>query len=95
MRLSAARSLASKVSSSEICKNKTRAILGRNLDFHELEHGSEDEDLTEVLNWSSDANRLLRKHMLAEAKSFRELETLIESLDNMETIASMGELLHE
>lgn len=95
MHLSAARMLASRVSSSDISKKKTRAILGRHLDFHELEHGSDDEDLTEVLDWSSDAHRLLRKHLLAEAKSFRELETLIESLDNMETIASMGELLHE
>lgn len=87
--------LASKVSSSSICRSKTSAIVGRSLNFDELEYNGEEADLTEVLNWSSERSQLLRKHLLTESKTFRELETLIESLDYMETIASMGELLVE
>jgi len=94
MHLTAARMLASRVSSSEIARSKTRAILGESLDFINLEAG-DDEDLTEVLDGSADQKRLMRKHLLGEAGSFRELEALIESLDNIETITSMGSLLHE
>lgn len=95
MSLPAARLLATRVPSSELCLRKTKAILGHSFDFHTLEFGSEDEDLTEVLDWSADENRLLRKHLLSQSRSFRELETLIESLDQMETIASMDGLLQE
>ena len=95
MRLSAARALASRVTSSDICKMKTFAILKHSCDFQDLEHGSEVEDRTEILDWEPEKTRLLKKHMLTEAKSFRELEALVESLDNMETIAGMGEILQE
>jgi nuclear pore complex protein Nup107 len=95
MHLTAARLLASRVSSSDIAKSKTPAILGVSVDFANLESEGVDEDLTEVLDGSAEQKRLLRKHLLAEAKTFRELETLIESLDNMETVTSMGDLLHE
>jgi nuclear pore complex protein Nup107 len=87
--------LASKIPSLSICRSKTPSILGRSLNFDDLEYSGEEPDLTEVLGWSSERSQLLRKHLLAEARSFRELETLIESLDYMETIASMGELLVE
>jgi len=95
MHLTAARMLASRVPSSEIARNKTRAILGESLDLSGLAFEGDDEDLTEVLDGSADYKRMMKKHLLAEARSFRELESLIESLDHMETIASMGELLHE
>ena len=55
----------------------------------------DDEDLTEVLDGLAEHKRLLKKHMIAEAKSFRELESLIESLDNIETVTSVGTLMHE
>jgi nuclear pore complex protein Nup107 len=55
----------------------------------------DDEELTEVLDGSAEQKRLLRKHMLAEARNFRELESLIESLDNIETVTSVGTLMHE
>lgn len=55
----------------------------------------EDEDLTEVLDGSGERKRLLKKHLLAEARSFRELETLIECLDNIETVTSMAAIMAE
>lgn len=93
MHLTAARILASRVSSHDISRSKTYAIIGESMDCNALELNGE--DLTEVLDGSADDKQFLRKHMLAEAKSFRELEALIESLDNMETVTSMGHLLHE
>jgi nuclear pore complex protein Nup107 len=95
MHLTAARMLASRVSSSDIARNKTHAILGQSMDFATLESDGENEDLTEVLDGSADNKRILKKHLLSEARSFRELEALIESLDNMETVTSMGYLLQE
>jgi nuclear pore complex protein Nup107 len=95
MNLTAARMLASRITSSDIARNKTRAILGQSLDFEQLEYAGEDEDLTEVLDGSADEKRLMRKHLVAEAKKFRELETLIQSLDHMDTIASLGHLMKE
>jgi nuclear pore complex protein Nup107 len=86
--------LASRVSSQDIARSKTYAIIGESMDFVALE-SNENEDLTEVLDGSADDKKFLRKHLLAEAKSFRELEALIESLDNMETVTSMGYLVHE
>jgi nuclear pore complex protein Nup107 len=94
MHLTAARMLASRVSSQDIARSKTYAIIGESMDFVALE-SNENEDLTEVLDGSADDKKFLRKHLLAEAKSFRELEALIESLDNMETVTSMGYLVHE
>lgn len=94
LHLNAARTLASKVTSNVIAKCKTRAILGQSIDYFTLESG-EDEDLTEVLDGSGEQRRLLRKHLLVEAKSFRELETLIECLDNIETVTSMAALMKE
>ncbi|KAE9376803.1 hypothetical protein N431DRAFT_401256 [Stipitochalara longipes BDJ] len=94
LHLNAARTLASRITSNAIAKCKTRAILGDSIDFFALETG-EDEDVTEVLDGSGERKRLLRKHLLAEAKSFRELETLIECLDNIETISSMAALMKE
>jgi nuclear pore complex protein Nup107 len=94
LHLNAARTLASRITSNAIAKCKTRAILGESLDFFGLESG-DDEDLTEVLDGSGEQKRLLRKHLLAEAKSFRELETLIECLDDIETVTSMAALMKE
>lgn len=65
------------------------------MDFATLESDGENEDLTEVLDGSADNKRILKKYLLSEARSFRELEALIESLDNMETVTSMGYLLQE
>lgn len=83
-----------RVPSATICQFKTRAILGDSYDFETLESG-DDEDLTEVLDGSADQKRLLRKHLLDEAKSYRELENLIECLDNIETVASMECLIKQ
>jgi nuclear pore complex protein Nup107 len=94
LHLNAARTLASRITSTSIAKCKTRAILGEAVDFYSLESG-EDEDLTEVLDGSAEQKRLLKKHLLAEAKSFRELETLIECLDNIETVTSMAAIMAE
>ncbi|KAE8443343.1 hypothetical protein EG329_001986 [Mollisiaceae sp. DMI_Dod_QoI] len=94
MHLNAARKLAVRVPAATIAQIKTRAIIGDSFDFDALESG-EDEDLTEVLDGSADHKKLLRKHLLDEAKNFRELECLIECLDNIETVASMESLIKE
>ena len=94
MHLNAARALASRITSNAIARCKTGAILGDSIDFFTLELG-EDEDVTEVLDGFGEQKRLLRKHLLAEAKSFRELETLIECLDHLETVSSMAALMEE
>lgn len=95
MHLSAARILATRVPSAEISRSKTRTILGESRDFLALEADEDDEDLTEVLDGSADQKRLLKKHLLVEAKTYRELEALIELLDNMETTSSMSMLMQE
>jgi nuclear pore complex protein Nup107 len=95
MHLTAARMLASKVSSSHIARSKTGAILGESLDLVNLESELEDEELTVSLDGSEDLKKHLKRHLLAEAKSFRELEALTETLDNIETVISMTGLLQE
>jgi len=67
---------------------KTRSLLGESLNFAGLEAG--DEDLTERMDGSGEQKRLLKKHLLAEAKSFRELEAFIEALDKVETISTLA-----
>lgn len=94
MRLNAARKLAVRVPAALICQSKTKAILGDTYDFEGLE-SAEDEDLTEVLDGSADEKRALHKHLLDEAKNYRELENLIECLDNIETVSSMECLIKE
>jgi nuclear pore complex protein Nup107 len=95
MHLTAARALATRLPSSIIARSKTRAIIGQSVDFDGLEETGEDEDLTEVLDGSADEKRMLKKYLLAEAKNFIELETLIMVLDQMETITSFGQLMEE
>ncbi|KAL3420700.1 Nucleoporin NUP84 [Phlyctema vagabunda] len=92
--LAAASFLATKIPSSIIARNKTRAILGATYSFADLE-GEEEEDLTEVLDGSAEQKKLLKKYMLAEAKSYRELETLIELLDNIDTSATLAHIYLE
>ncbi|KAH8592421.1 107-domain-containing protein [Bisporella sp. PMI_857] len=95
MHLNAARKLAKRVRADTIAKSKTRIFLDENLDFEGLELYGEDEDLTEVLNGASNESKQLTKHLLAEAKSFRELEALILALDGLETVASYAELIED
>lgn len=95
MHLTAARALSVRLPSAEIAKRKTRAILGDSLDFAELEKESDDEDLTEFLDGSIGDKQLMKKHLLAEAKNYRELETLIETLDHLETMRSIGDIINE
>lgn len=93
MHLNAAHVLTSYVTCSAISKCKTRAILGETLDI--FGPSGEDEDLTEVLDGSGERKRLLKQHMLAEAKSFRELELLSVCLDQLETVASLTAIMKE
>ncbi|KAG9234122.1 107-domain-containing protein [Amylocarpus encephaloides] len=81
--LHAARILALRLNSDYIASRKTKAILGEQLDFNGLEDS--DEDLTEVLDDSADNKRLLKQQMIIEAKNYREMETLMELLDIIET----------
>ena len=84
-----------RINSSDVAKSKTRALIGQSMGFEGLEDMTEDEDLTEVIDGSANDKRLLKKFLLAEARSFRELETLTLALDNMETITSLGQLMDE
>ncbi|KAJ5047115.1 uncharacterized protein L3040_002958 [Drepanopeziza brunnea f. sp. 'multigermtubi'] len=94
MRLNAARSMSISVEYKNVVEVKTRAILGDTYDYIGLEN-EEDEDITEVLDGSADGKRHLKKYMVAQAKSFRELESLIDSLDYLETCTSLRVLLSE
>ena len=79
MNLLAARHLASRVSCDQIVRRKTHALLGESVGIADLE--ADDEDLTEVLDGSVDQKKPLKKYLLDETKSFRELEALIEHLE--------------
>lgn len=94
MHLNAARKLAVRVPAAMICQSKTRALLGDTYDFEGLE-SIDDEDLTELLDGSANQKRALHKLLLGEAKNYRELENLIECLDNIETVSTMECLIQE
>lgn len=93
MHLLAARTLASRVTSDQISRGKTRALLGESVGIAYLE--ADDEDLTEVLDGSADQKRLLKRYLLDETKSFRELEALIEHLESIETIGTHIQFFEE
>lgn len=95
MKIAAARLLAARVPSSEISSSKTPALLGKSLDLNGLEIEAEEDAFTETLEGSVDKKKLLKRYMFAEAKSYQELETLIESLDNLETVNSTFDLMNE
>ncbi|RFU29997.1 hypothetical protein B7463_g6333, partial [Scytalidium lignicola] len=96
MHLAAARLLASRVPSAEISRMKTPAILGQEVELEDLDTENEDEqDLTEVLDGVADQKRLLKKYLYAEAKSYRELESLIILLDNLESVRSLAAIYEE
>ena len=94
MHLSAAFTLSQRISSSEIALSKTRALLGESLDFQGLD-SEDNEDLTEVLDGSADKKRYLKKYMVEQAKSFRELETLALTLDRIESVWGLYYLMQE
>lgn len=93
MHLASAKSLAERIPSSLIALSKTRALIGEAVDFNGLE--GESEDVTEVLDGSADRRRLLKRHLIKQAKSFRELEALIRALDFIDTARSYEVLLVE
>lgn len=95
MRLNAARKLVEKVRSDTIAISKTRKLIGERLDFSGLEAEAEDEDMTEILDGTADQKRQLKKYLVAEAKTFRELEALIIALDGMETVAGHAVIMSE
>jgi len=95
MHLNAARKLVEKVRADAIATTKTRKLIGERLDFYGLELDGEDEDMTEVLDGTANQKRLLKKHLVAEAKNFRELEALILALDGMETVAGSAVIMSE
>lgn len=90
LNLKAAQRLRLQLSSAEISRAKSLSLLGEEYDLAGLE--IEDEDVTESLDESSAEARvkarLLKRHMIAEAKSFAELELLIEALDLLQDISS-------
>jgi nuclear pore complex protein Nup107 len=82
------------VSSSDISKSKTLSILGESLDLMSLE-SDENEDFTERLDGSPEQTKLLKRHMLAEAKTFRDLELLVIVLDSLEITGNMIDTLRK
>jgi nuclear pore complex protein Nup107 len=79
--------------SSMICLSKTHAIIGDAVDFTGL--AVESEDMTEVLDGLAGRQRALKRHLAEKAKSFRELEALIQALDLLETARSLQTILLE
>jgi nuclear pore complex protein Nup107 len=76
--------LSQAISSSEISLSKTRALVGESLDLHSLETEGYEEDITERIEDPAGSMRLLKRHLVAEAKSFRDLEMLVGALDCLE-----------
>lgn len=75
---------------------KTPSILGQEVELVDLVgENDDDQDLTEVLDGVADQKKLLKKYLYAEAKSYRELETLIILLDQMESITSLAAIYEE
>ncbi|TVY48292.1 Nucleoporin [Lachnellula occidentalis] len=93
MHLLSAKCLLLKIPSSSIAFSKTRALIGEAVDFSSLEGA--DDDMTEVLDGSADRRRYLKRHLVEQAKSFRELETLTRALDLIETVTSFETILAE
>ncbi|TVY83378.1 Nucleoporin [Lachnellula suecica] len=93
MHLASAKSLWERIPSSEIALRKTDALINETLDFNGLE--GEGEDVTEVLDGSADRRRRLKRHLIEEAKPFRELEALIIALDLLETVRSLQVIMNE
>ena len=87
--------LSKRVPSSEISKSKTISILGESVNLFATDIDLEEEDLTEVLDGSPNKKALMKQHLLDEARTYRELEILIEALDNLETLGSVQELHNE
>lgn len=87
--------LALKMHSSEIARQKTPAILGESIDLDTMRADCEDEDLSEAIEGKPDEKKLLKRHMLAEAKNYTELETLAEVLDSLEDFSGIVVLLQE
>jgi nuclear pore complex protein Nup107 len=90
MNLAAARELAVKCSASSICLSKTPAILRQELDFAGLDADLEEDNLNDTLETT-----LLKRHMAAEARSYRDLEGLLEALDYIEGTAGIIDALDE
>ena len=83
-KLAAARELAQAVPSSEISLSKTRALIGESLDLNSLEAEGFEEDITERIEDPAGSTRFLKRHLVAEARSFRDLEMLAGALDYLE-----------
>ncbi len=94
MHLNAAKTLAINMSSDEICVNKTNSILGDAFTLTDMEI---EEDYDDVMDEEEELRahrgRLLRKHMLQEAKSYRELEHLTLALFHLEDAANHVDML--
>jgi len=93
MHLTAAKCLFQKMPSSMIALSKTHALIGDTVDFTGL--AIESEDMTEVLDGLADRQKALKKHLIEQAKPFRELEVLIQALDLLETARSFQTILLE
>lgn len=60
-------------------------MLGETLDLRDLEKACKNEDITESFDVSARQTILLKRHLLAEAKSFRDMELLVGAIDNIES----------
>jgi nuclear pore complex protein Nup107 len=93
MHLTSAKCLLVKMPSSMIALSKTHALIGDTVDFTGLM--VENEDMTEVLDGLADRQKALKRHLIEQAKPFRELEALIQALDLLETARSLQTILLE
>lgn len=83
-KLAAAAELARSVSSSYISLRKTHSLLGESFDLVDLENEGEQEDITGEVGGSAAQMKLLKRYLVGEAKSFRELELLNAALEYIE-----------
>jgi len=85
--------LAQSLPSSEICQSKTGVYLQEDVDWAGLEAEEDFEDVADR-NYEEEAHkRLLKRYMAAEAKSYRELESLMLALQRIQDASNHLEML--
>lgn len=84
MNLSAAKILTQNVPSISICISKTQALLGEELSLEDLALEDEYEEIPDDADEEAILRRkLMQRHMLAETRSYCELERLMLTLNLM------------
>ncbi|KAI9732472.1 MAG: Nucleoporin nup84 [Claussenomyces sp. TS43310] len=93
VKLAAANMLAASLPSFEICQSKSAIYLQEELDWPGMESEDDFEDVTERHDEDEVRRGLLKRHMVAEAQSYREFESLMFALQRIQDAGNHLEML--